>query len=211
MRRRIEFEYWRNPFDDKDEWVSESEADVPDRSVAIWDDHNDDMAHPVRPVVATSMGYIPVAPYYQFNKRFEFWMGHTNFRITEDVADIIENTAGVEILNIISRYQFQFSVGRLFTGTGVKAALLEALDAVPPRRGEINPREIKLPKELRDKLDILEKQAKDNFEAWAILVLPNGEMDFSSSTTKEGLDMHLEMYKMAQELAGGVIITSDRK
>lgn len=210
LRRKIKFEYWQNPFNtEEEEWVDEADADVIDRS-PVWEPEQVKV-NPTRPVFPTAMGPIPVAPYFNFRKAFEFWMGHTNFPIMDDVAEVLDEVPGVEILDIITRYRFRFGVARLFTGAEVKASIQEALNAVPPRKGELNPLNMTLPKEIRDKLDVLEKQAKDNFELWAIYVLPNGEIDFATSENQENLDKQLALYKGAQELAGGVIITSDSK
>jgi hypothetical protein len=210
LRRKIKFEYWQNPFDtDKPEWVDESEADVVDKAAA-WEPEPV-KANPTRPVIPTAMGPIPITPYFNFGRAFEFWMGHTNFPIMDDVAEVLDEVPGIEMLDIITRYRFRFSVGHLFTGAEVKASIQEALNAVPPRKGEINPSDMRLPKEVRDKLDVLEKQARANFEMWSIYILPNGEIDFSSSDNQEQFDKQMALYKGAQEQAGGVIITSDSK
>jgi hypothetical protein len=210
LRRRIKFEYWQNPFNtDEQEWVDESEANVVPRT-EVWEPEPL-KENSTRPIIPTAMGPIPVSPFFNFGKTFEFWMGHTNFPIMDDVAEAIEEVPGVEILDIITRYQFRFSVGRLFTGAEVKASIQEALNAVPPRKGEINPSNMLLPKEIRDKLDVLENQARANFEMWSIYILPNGEIDFASSDNQEQFSEQVAFYKNAQELAGGVIITSDSK
>ncbi len=212
MRRKITYMYWQNPFDpENEEWVEENVAKGYDKDKP-WEpeDSREREPHKVRPVLLTPSGYIPLSPYYDFNKRFEFWMGHTNFDIDDDVADAIEKTPGVVILDIVNRYEFRFAVGRLFKGAEVKAAICETLHAVPPRKGEINPLDIRLPKEIRDKLDTLEKYTRE-YEMWTVYVLPNGEIDLAVSNDKTEFDHKLQIHKGAQELAGGVIITNDSK
>jgi hypothetical protein len=47
-------------------------------------------------------------------QNFDCWMGHTNFNITGEIKDKIENSEGVEVLKICSRYRFFLGVGRMF-------------------------------------------------------------------------------------------------
>jgi hypothetical protein len=65
-------------------------------------------------VIATPMGVIPINENTASNKIFNFWMGHTNFDITKDIVDTIEETSGVESLDIFTRYRFRISVGKAF-------------------------------------------------------------------------------------------------
>jgi hypothetical protein len=50
-------------------------------------------------------------------KTFNFWTGHTNFRITRDIAQIVENTNGVEVLAIVSPYRMHVGVGKMFNSS----------------------------------------------------------------------------------------------
>jgi len=45
---------------------------------------------------------------------FDCWIGHTNFNITQDIKNRLDQTEGVEILKIMSRYRFFIGLGRLF-------------------------------------------------------------------------------------------------
>lgn len=65
-------------------------------------------------VIATPMGIIPVNDNTASGKIFNFWVGHTNFDITKKVAETIEQTDGVESLDIYTRYRFRISVGKAF-------------------------------------------------------------------------------------------------
>lgn len=70
-------------------------------------------------VIATPMGIIPLTENTCSSKIFNFWLGHTNFNITRKVADIIEETDGVETLDIFTRYRFRISVGKAFKDSEV--------------------------------------------------------------------------------------------
>jgi hypothetical protein len=65
-------------------------------------------------VIATPMGIIPINENTASGKIFNFWMGHTNFNITSKICDLIENTDGVECLDIFTRYRFRIAIGKAF-------------------------------------------------------------------------------------------------
>lgn len=59
---------------------------------------------------------VPDSFYEQINllTNYDCWIGHTNFDITESVKTKIEETKGVEILKVYSRYRFFIGVGKMF-------------------------------------------------------------------------------------------------
>lgn len=61
----------------------------------------------------------PVIPFISMGEIFNFWVGHTNFDITESIAKILEQTEGVESLDIITRYRFRIGIGKIFTDRDV--------------------------------------------------------------------------------------------
>lgn len=73
---------------------------------------------PIR-VMATPMGIIPVTENTASGKIFNFWIGHTNFNISKRVSDIIEETEGVETLDVFTRYRFRIGVGKAFSDSEV--------------------------------------------------------------------------------------------
>lgn len=58
---------------------------------------------------------------------FDCWIGHTNFDITINIKNILDNTPGVEILKIFSRYRFFVGVGQLFDFKEVRKNIEENL------------------------------------------------------------------------------------
>lgn len=70
-------------------------------------------------VMATPMGIIPINENTASNKIFNFWMGHTNFDITKKIGSIIEESDGVESLDIFTRYRFRIAVGKAFNDSVV--------------------------------------------------------------------------------------------
>lgn len=70
-------------------------------------------------VISTPMGVIPVNENTSSGKIFNFWLGHSNFNLTKGVCTIIENTDGVETLDIFTRYRFRIGVGKAFKDSDV--------------------------------------------------------------------------------------------
>ena len=45
---------------------------------------------------------------------YDCWIGHCNFDITEEIKNELDETPGIEVLKIISRYRFFIGVGKMF-------------------------------------------------------------------------------------------------
>jgi len=80
------------------------------------------------PVLMTPAGMLPVNDNIRPSNTFNFWIGHTNFRLTQNVIDIIEKVDGVEILDICTPYRLRLGIGRMFEGNKVKYDILTQVD-----------------------------------------------------------------------------------
>ena len=78
-------------------------------------------------VIMTPMGIIPYTNNTASSKIFNFWTGHTNFDITPYIGGIIEQTEGIETLDIFTRYRFRIAIGKLFDA---KSVMLDVNDRV---------------------------------------------------------------------------------
>jgi hypothetical protein len=76
-------------------------------------------------VIASPMGLIPYNEHTASSKIFNFWLGHTNFNITTKIKDIIEECAGVEILDIFTRYRFRVAIGKCFNDSDTMKTINE--------------------------------------------------------------------------------------
>lgn len=131
----IIWEKWVDPFgDDTDEakWTDyNNEIDTLDNAVDEEDEDSEKYINnnpikigekPIK-VIASPLGLIPYNEYTASSKIFNFWIGHTNFNITKNVKEIIENTDGVEILDVFTRYRFRIAVGKCFEDADVMASI----------------------------------------------------------------------------------------
>ena len=119
----IIWEKWKDPFGDA------SEEDIPDDGLGdFFDDESEEENMPMLSeksiqkqvkVISTPMGIVPLNEHTSSGKIFNFWTGHTNFNITKGVSTILDNTDGVETLDIFTRYRFRIGIGKAFTDSVV--------------------------------------------------------------------------------------------
>jgi hypothetical protein len=69
--------------------------------------------------ILTPLGIMPLNENTASSKIFNFWTGHSNFPITKNIASIIEDTDGVETLDIFTKYRFRIAVGKAFNDSEV--------------------------------------------------------------------------------------------
>lgn len=50
----------------------------------------------------------------KLSTNFNCWVGHTNFNITKDVEQRLNNVEGVELCKVLTRYRFLIGVGKAF-------------------------------------------------------------------------------------------------
>lgn len=123
---------WKDPFfpkdssdniDDEENYFDEDDDDGED---GCDEPHRGNMR-----VVVTPMGAIPLTEQSSPNKVFNLWIAHTNFNITPEVAHVVENTDGVETLDIFSRYRMRIGIGKMFntkdTMRNINTNLLQTL------------------------------------------------------------------------------------
>jgi hypothetical protein len=136
MDNEILWEKWRDPFlgyDENDLDPDHSSDQAIINAINQFPNHNNDdedgdeqISNQVHKdsnnirVIATPMGIIPYNEFTASGKIFNFWTGHTNFKITEDVFNIMEETLGVEVLDVFTPYRFRIAVGKAFEATIVK-------------------------------------------------------------------------------------------
>jgi hypothetical protein len=138
----ILWQKWVNPYEppiDEGKQLSDISEEELDDS-AHWDSYSEDfeeeneddpkhnlLFHPSTKAMFTPMGMIPLHEKTACTKIFKFWIGHTNFNITQNVASIIEKVDGVEILDIFTRYRFRIAIGKAFKDRNVMQNIQQAV------------------------------------------------------------------------------------
>lgn len=83
-------------------------------------------------VLTTIFGAVPLHSNNKIEKFFNFYVGHTNFKITQQIKTVIDDWDGIETLDIFSPYRFRVSIGLAFDTKEVLKGLTEAL-TLPPK------------------------------------------------------------------------------
>lgn len=129
---------------------------------------------PIGPAVIGPLGIIPLREDNLPGKLFNFWMGHTNFDLSEPVVDAIQAVPGVETLDVFTRYRFRLGIGKAFKQDEVKGAI-EAL-CRPPKQEPPRP---------QGGLEAVKSALRKRFKHWAIYVMPNGRVEVAGGETVE--------------------------
>ena len=101
--------YLESAYEENQEYVDESESPLPIRGVM------------------TPYGMLPLTDDTLASRKFKFWVGHSNFRLTEDYYGIIGRTEGVETLDILTPYRFRIGVGKMFVDRKVMCDVREKM------------------------------------------------------------------------------------
>lgn len=139
----ILWQKWINPYEPPSDDgkslddISDSELD----DSAHWDSYSEDfeeeenedenkntlLFHSSTKAMITPMGMIPLHEKTACTKIFKFWIGHTNFNITSNIASIIEKVDGVEIFDVFTRYRFRIAIGKAFKDRNVMQNIQKAV------------------------------------------------------------------------------------
>lgn len=79
--------------------------------------------------IMTPYGVLPLTDDTLASRKFKFWVGHSNFRLTEDYYTVIGRTEGVETLDILTPYRFRIGVGRMFVDRNVMSSVRDKMVA----------------------------------------------------------------------------------
>jgi len=109
----IVWEKWVDPFDEEVLQQEESESEEMDEDQILPPNH----MMPMKAII-TPIGLMPMDS-LSMSEIFNFWIGHSNFSITKDIASVIEQSDGVEVLDIVTRYRFRVGIGKIFTDRDV--------------------------------------------------------------------------------------------
>ena len=151
-------------------------------------------------VVNTPLGVYPEESLLKPSDRWDCWIGHTNFDITNNVAAKLDSEIdGVEALKILGRYSFFIGVAKLFNIAQVRKDI-ETLLCVYTEQEVLND------SEMRVTVDLVKEQLESK-KYWSLFVSAEGEFEYIVSDEMDkryldGLNNLLEM----KSLVGGIIL-----
>ena len=154
-------------------------------------------------VIHTPLGVYPEDSLLKPSDRWDCWMGHTNFDITNNMASKLDlEIDGVEALKILGRYSFFIGIGKLFDIAQVRKDI-ETLLCVYTEQEVLND------SEMRVTVDLVKEQLESK-KYWSLFVSAEGEVEYIVSDEMDkryldGLNNLLEM----KSLVGGIILRGD--
>jgi hypothetical protein len=141
MKHKIVWEKWENPYiEEGDGW--DKSHPIENQDGDPFDDESEEELTQV-PVglkvgVTMSGGLVPITEYNNITAHFNLWTGYTNFKITNDVANIISyHCDGVESFDVISPLRMRVGVGKLFRPKDVCPNILEQINKLLIPRGSL--------------------------------------------------------------------------
>jgi hypothetical protein len=144
--------------------------------------------------------HIIVTPFGMYNatnpfipsRRWECWIGHTNFNIGLEEANIVKVIEGVESLSILGRYTFCIGVPKysnLFSPADTKVLIEEALCS-------------------EQDIDVVRRRVSGH-KYWAVLVRADGSLNYACSKKKDGsYKKQIEKLEHLRNNYGGKIFSS---
>ena len=73
--------------------------------------------------IMTPFGIMPLTEQSLASQHFKFWVGHSNFKLTDKVYNVVGNTPGVETLDILTPYRFRIAIGKMFVDRDVMSTV----------------------------------------------------------------------------------------
>ncbi len=147
------------------------------------DDYDPLMVPEDIPVMPTPLGLMPIGPASLPSCQFNFWVGHTDFRINEYFRDTVEKIDGVETLDIWTPYRFRVGIGKLFSEEKVLNTILGIFTVTEDSMEQFEREQ-----------DILKKYRKllKSRKAWAIYRTKDKQLAFVYGSSKEQVDRQLK-------------------
>lgn len=149
------------------------------------------------PIMITPVGFMSLKLHGELKNDLKFYIAHTNFDIAHEEKSIIENTPGINMLEIFTPYTFKFNVGLCFS---VKRVIKDL------RKRLCNEQEARFTQEQMLKVYGKKQELEITGTPYLIYILPNGEFEALSFSTKVELKKNLENYYLIQEQIGGEIL-----
>ena len=124
--------YWEKWIDAFDAEEAQFEEDVAEIEQALTNEELVDHAQFIESVshirsIMTPFGVLPLTEQTMASKSFKFWVGHSNFKLTETFYKIIGEHPGIETLDILTPYRFRIAVGKMFIDRDVMASVRDKM------------------------------------------------------------------------------------
>lgn len=170
--------------------------------------------NPIR-IVSTPHGFVSLTEHSFASKHFDFWTMHYNHDITDGIAESVELCAGVETINVLTRYRMRIGFNRpLIQSGGFKLTdVKKNIEKIVMGHSEKKEEAVLLhlfgfAESVREKILKAREKISSN-KYWAIYVLPNGMSEsISNQELTEDFQDNLSLFVDTQKMFGGEVFTS---
>tara|TARA_R110000824_G_scaffold200479_1_gene384466 strand:- start:3678 stop:4142 length:465 start_codon:yes stop_codon:yes gene_type:complete len=122
----VYWEKWIDAFEQEDNELDEEIQEMHEllKNEDLIEDMDEDLdliKHSVSHIrsIVTPFGVLPLTEQTRASNYFKLWVGHSNFKLTEDFYKIIGQQPGIEALDILTPYRFRIAVGKMFVDRDV--------------------------------------------------------------------------------------------
>lgn len=202
MSRKIVWEHWQDPFLpilEESERLKKQQEDSYDDGYEIKENIYPQIMSRT-PIAMTNWGYFPITDINRPGNIMDFWLGHTNFDITNDLYDAIESVRGVEAVEIQTRYRFRIAIGKMFNSAKTKKRIEYVLCTLPRL---VN---MGLPIQTIREINEIHKDLKNNNKYWTMMILPNASVETFSGLNEEEVLEKYTLFKEAVSNTGGIAV-----
>lgn len=227
MKKRIGWEPWKDPFNfEYDIDLSDDDDDDDDDEKSDWEKKEKQKYDPKRrakgrvrnmPIIPTKHGPHPLPEYARPGYLFNFWVGHTNFKLTEDDCETLDSILGVETLDVFTPYRFRIGIGKMFKFANVRARIHNFVIGDTTLQAYMSEENAAKPEDIKNRIqtirettgvDIFKVRTSEEYPLWAFFMLPNGNHEIlQSDVVTEDFTDKLKTLESAHQKVGGVLLT----
>lgn len=111
VAKEIIWEKWNDPlFGNVTKVVNSSSDEEEQFGEDLFSEISDEFDIGSSKLIHTPLGLYSISDEALLCEKFNFWLMHTNFDITEKIVDIISKISGVETLDVYSRYRLRIGI-----------------------------------------------------------------------------------------------------
>ena len=126
----VYWEKWIDAFEEEDSELEEEINNVEElftnEESLLEQEHMIQSTSHIRSII-TPFGILPLTEETKASNRFKLWVGHSNFKLTEDFYKVIGQQPGIEALDILTPYRFRIAVGKMFVDRDVMTTLRDTM------------------------------------------------------------------------------------
>jgi hypothetical protein len=128
---KIQWEHFNFEFNQyTNEWEEIENVEIPEEEIPSIEDFFDEPEH--KGAISTPWGVFNIMDPFAPHKRFDMWIGNTDFDVTNSFLAKVSKISGIEMVKALTRYTFIIGVAKLFTFDEVRLAV-EMVGGVKPK------------------------------------------------------------------------------